>query len=176
MSTSRRVFCVLIILTIGAVAPAEPGKGKLTEEDAVARIKELGGRVERDRGKGIQPIWSATFNHAVGEDLTDAKLATLIDAFNSIPALRDIVLTGTRVTDAGLLHVAKVRNLVSLDVSMTKVTDEGIAHLKGMPKLRDLMIFETKVTRRGVAELRKSIPQLRTYADPSTDKPSEPAE
>jgi hypothetical protein len=108
--------------------------------------------------------------------VTRPKLATLIDAFNSIPTLRELVLTGTRVTGAGLVHVAKVRNLVSPDVSMTKVTDAGLARLKGMPKLRDLMIFETQVTRRGVAELRKSVPQLRTYADPWTDKPSETAE
>jgi hypothetical protein len=68
MSTSPLVFCLLIILTIGAGAPAGPAKGKLTEEEDVARIKELGGRVERDRGKGIQPVSSRLWRYTASQE------------------------------------------------------------------------------------------------------------
>jgi hypothetical protein len=45
-------------------------------------------------------------------------------------------LSDTRVTDAGLKHLAGLRQLRRLDLPVTRVTDEGIADLKqALPKL-----------------------------------------
>ena len=43
-----------------------------------------------------------------------------------------VSLAGTKVTDAGLVHLKGLPNLQSLSFMYTKITDAGLAHLTGM--------------------------------------------
>jgi hypothetical protein len=52
------------------------------------------------------------------------------------------------------------RNLLSLSLSETRVTDAGLAHLQKLKGLRNLYLKGTKVTSQGVADLRKVLPDL----------------
>ena len=73
---------------------------------------------------------------------------------------------GTKVTDAGLVHLKGLTNLTWLEVSRdgeklrerllsnTKVTDAGLAHLKGLNNLTGLLLAGTKVTDAGLAHLK----------------------
>jgi hypothetical protein len=59
-------------------------------------------------------------------------------------------------------HIAAINKFSSdfthLNFGGTKVTDAGLVHLKGMTGLRRLNLSETKVTDAGVAKLRPALP------------------
>ena len=58
-------------------------------------------------------------------ELTKADLAKV----------RRLALSTTRITDAGLKEVAKMKQLTKLHLSRTKITDAGVAELKkALPK------------------------------------------
>ncbi len=44
--------------------------------------------------------------------------------------LKVLALNGTKVTDSGLLHLHRNKNLAMLFIGNTKITGEGIADLK----------------------------------------------
>ena len=47
-------------------------------------------------------------------------------------------LSGTKVTNAGLKHLAKAKDLTELDLADTQVTDAGLNELAGLKNLRRL--------------------------------------
>src|SRR5262249_22775060 len=73
------------------------------------------------------------------------------------------VLQGTRVTGAGLKHLAGLKNLQTLVLIDTKVTDAGLKELAGLKNLRRLELQGTKVTREGAAELEKTLPRCTIF-------------
>jgi hypothetical protein len=46
-----------------------------------------------------------------------------------------------------------------LDLSGTKVTDRGLVHLYGLKNLQSIVLSETKVSEQGKAALRKALPE-----------------
>jgi Leucine-rich repeat (LRR) protein len=48
-----------------------------------------------------------------------------------------------------------------LDISDTKITDAGLEHLKKLKELSMLVLYSTQVTDGGVAKLQKALPNLR---------------
>jgi len=48
--------------------------------------------------------------------------------------------------------------ITGLNLSGTKVTDAGLVHLKGMSRLTKLNVSRTAVTDQGVAEAKKFLP------------------
>jgi Leucine-rich repeat (LRR) protein len=69
-----------------------------------------------------------------------------------------LVLRRTKITDAGLKEVAKLRGLTYLDLVGTKITDAGLKEVAKLQKLTILDLDFTKITKTGVAELRKALP------------------
>jgi Leucine-rich repeat (LRR) protein len=61
------------------------------------------------------------------------------------------------VTDAGLVNLKGLNDLVTLDLDGTSVTDDGLANLKGLRNLQRLDLSNTQVTDEGVAALQKSL-------------------
>jgi Leucine-rich repeat (LRR) protein len=70
----------------------------------------------------------------------------------------EVTLRGSRITDAGLVHLKGLANLQALDLAFTKITDSGLVHLKGLVNLQTLDLAFTKTTDEGVAELQKALP------------------
>ena len=60
--------------------------------------------------------------------------------------LRVLELGGTRITDAGLVHLRGLTNLKMLVLDRTKVTDAGMVHLKGLVNLEELRLQSTAIT------------------------------
>ncbi len=84
------------------------------------------------------------------DKIGDAELAVLE------PAAQWIVwmdLGKTKVTDAGLASIAKMKNLEKLHLEKTAVTDAGLATLAGLPHLEYLNLYGTKITDAGIAKL-----------------------
>ncbi len=62
-------------------------------------------------------------------------------------------LTGTKDTDAALIHLDGLTDIRTLYLSNTAVTDAGLVHLKGMTKLQYLDLGNSKVGDAGLENL-----------------------
>ena len=82
--------------------------------------------------------------------VTDRELASLVEGLGT---LRFLSLADTRVTDAGMPHVAHLTDLEELHLDNTAVTDAGIQLLGGLRHLRILDLKGTRVTDAGLAYL-----------------------
>ncbi|MEC8989403.1 MAG: hypothetical protein VYB66_09150, partial [Verrucomicrobiota bacterium] len=72
--------------------------------------------------------------------------------------LTTLSLAGTKITDAGLKDVAKLKqltNLILMGNPSTEITDAGLKELAKLQQLKDLYLGYTKVTKAGEAELQK---------------------
>lgn len=67
--------------------------------------------------------------------------------------LRELTLSGTNITDAGLRELGRFRQLDFLNLTNTRVTDDGLAHLKNLAVLRTLHLGLTDVTDAALAML-----------------------
>jgi uncharacterized membrane protein len=92
-----------------------------------------------------------------GTNFGDAQLARLTPlALN----LRWLDLAGTGITDAGLAHLAPMRNLAKLHLERTAVTDAGLAALGELPELEYLNLYGTAITDTGLERL-QDLPNLK---------------
>ena len=87
-----------------------------------------------------------------------------------------VTLSGTEVTDAGLVHLAGLTALERLYLRGTQITNAGLAHLTGLTALEFLTLFRTQVTDVGVAELQTALPScsIETRQDPIAPPPPPP--
>jgi hypothetical protein len=67
--------------------------------------------------------------------------------------LQQLVLSDTRITDAGMKYLKDFTALTDLQLDSTQITDQGIAHLKVLTQLTHLQLIGNPVTDAGVAEL-----------------------
>jgi len=88
----------------------------------------------------------------------DAALAFL----TKLP-LRHLALRSARITDAGLAHLAQLKDLESLDLEATPVSDAGIEKLADLPRLRSVTLNRTSVTD-GVTTTLARLKTLRSIA------------
>ena len=81
-------------------------------------------------------------------------------------------LRGRDLTDDGLANVAKLGNVVELNLRDTKITSAGLVHLKGLAKLTRLHLERTNVGDEGIANLTKltTLEYLNLYGTKITDK------
>jgi hypothetical protein len=95
----------------------------------------------------------------VGERSFDDSMMAVLAKF---PNLRQLNLHVTRITDAGLPHLAKLHNLTVLTLPQG-TTDAGLAHVAHLRKLERLDLQRTSVTNAGLAALAevKSLHSLR---------------
>lgn len=140
---------------------ASPPKVKLTPEQGLAELKKLGGILVHydDRLPGNPVIMIDATNH---QQIRDEWTRF----FGSFPHLRQVGLSGTSLTDAGLDGLADIAGLESLYLAETKITDAGLTKLSGCKNLRYLDVEGTQVTAAGIAELRRTLPQLETKTPP----------
>ena len=84
----------------------------------------------------------------------------------------DFHLRGDALTDSGLMHLAGLKNVVTLHLAGTEVTDAGLAHLKGLSSLRRLHLEKTEVGDAGLAHLKAlgNLEYLNLYGTKITDK------
>jgi RNA polymerase sigma factor (sigma-70 family) len=136
-----------------------------------AELEKLGARIERDvvtvnlvatkvtddelRWLSVFPNLQVLYLHHTS--IGDAGIANL----RHLKSLTTLDLFDTRVTDAGMEHLAEwMPHLEWLELSDTHVTDAGLRFLKGLRHLRHLDISRTKVTDDGVEDLRRALPGL----------------
>ncbi|HLB75219.1 MAG TPA: hypothetical protein VJJ98_14455, partial [Sedimentisphaerales bacterium] len=84
-----------------------------------------------------------------GSKISDAGMAHLA----GLTKLQTLLLTNTKIGDAGLAHLAGLTKMQSLFLTNTKIGDEGLVHLKKLKNLRWLNLSGTEVTDEGLALL-----------------------
>ncbi|MGI9243889.1 MAG: hypothetical protein ACR2RV_24040 [Verrucomicrobiales bacterium] len=72
---------------------------------------------------------------------------------------------GTKVTDAGLVHLKGMTGLTTLGLAGAQITDAGLVHLEGMTGLVLLGLNLTKVTKAGVEKLKAALPKCKISHD-----------
>lgn len=103
----------------------------------------------------LKPLKTVTkVNLYYAEQIGDGALA----AMREWKQLREVNLRGTKVTDAGLAHLAGLP-IESLDVGFSLFTDGGFDHFVNLPQLKKLAVGGNKVTDAGLNSLRL-IPNL----------------
>lgn len=88
--------------------------------------------------------------------VSDATLAEVAKLKN----LQKLHLEQTSVTDAGLKNLKGLEHLEYLNLYGTAITDAGLAELAGMKSLKTVYLWQTKVTETGLMNLKKAIPTL----------------
>lgn len=64
------------------------------------------------------------------------------------------------ITDAEMVHIAKMNELTSLSLYDAEITDKGIEHLQSLRNLRYLRLRATDVTDEALERLKKKLPTL----------------
>jgi sugar lactone lactonase YvrE len=86
--------------------------------------------------------------------------------------LRNLQLSGTAVTSAGLIHLKDLKNLERLNICLTACTDEGFEHLAGLTKMKRMTICASKITGSGFAHLggMKQLESINLHSAPASDE------
>ncbi|WP_189563451.1 c-type cytochrome domain-containing protein [Persicitalea jodogahamensis] len=88
--------------------------------------------------------------------ITDAALSEIAKLKN----LNKLHLEYTGVTDAGLKNLEELPYLEYLNLVGTKVTDAGLQGVANMKTIRNVFVWKTAVTDAGIAQLRQARPDL----------------
>ena len=91
-------------------------------------------------------------------DRTKIRDAGLVH-LQRLKTLEVLALRDTKISNTGLVHLKTQRQLECLLLGGTDVTDAGLVHLKKLERLRYLQLFKTKVTDAGVKALQKALPK-----------------
>ncbi len=89
--------------------------------------------------------------------ISDAGLAHVAQ----LKQLMRLRLENTAITDAGLAHLQNLSQLEYLNLYGTKVSDAGLQHLAGLRQLQTLYLWQTQASAAGVAALQTRLPNLR---------------
>ena len=91
-----------------------------------------------------------------GTKITDASLTEI----GKLKNLNKLHLEYTSVTDAGLQNLKTLPYLEYLNLIGTKVTDSGLQNLANLKALRNVYVWKSVVTEAGITQLRKVRPDL----------------
>ena len=171
---NRAILLLMLGLSLAPVLcwAADP---KAEEAKAIAAIEKLDGSVTFDENSPGRPVigvnlcgyespvkaGDAVMEHIKGlnqlRDLdlsgtrvTDAGLSNI----KGLSRLQRLVLS-TKVTDAGLVNLRELNQLKALGLGWTQVTDAGIVNLRGPTRLQRLVLSQTKVTDKGLVNLKE---------------------
>jgi len=132
------------------------------------------GSVIDDRGLSYLRKWDRVpdlfFNGC--SKITNAGLVNLTE-MSQLTRLSFVGETpGMSISDAGLAHVGKIKNLKYLMLlQLPQVTDAGLDHLHGLANLEYALIRNTGATEAGFRRLMTALPDCRIVTDVKIDYP-----
>jgi len=175
-----------LLLVVAFVAGPTARAGE--QEQAIAAIKRLGGKVEVDEKVAGKPVVTVYLwvKGVTDKDLKHLRAFPSIEHLSlgdfqvtdeglkllrELPRLESLYLQRTRITDAGLAHLKDCKNLSALWLRGTKVTDAGLAFLEDCMNLTELDLSGTSITDEGLVHLKdhKKLTRLDLDDTPVTD-------
>ncbi len=91
-------------------------------------------------------------------DIDDGDLENLVH----LTGLEELCLSGVRLTDAGLRHLAALRNLKRVYLYQTQISDQGLGQLLHLPGLLALTSSGNAITEEGLAAFRLAAGGVKT--------------
>ncbi|MES2796934.1 MAG: c-type cytochrome domain-containing protein [Bacteroidota bacterium] len=88
--------------------------------------------------------------------ITDASMVTI----GKLPNLVKLFLNHTSLTDNGLDNLSNLKNLEYLNLFDTKITDAGLAKIGKIKSLKKLYLWQTKVTKPALEAFKKAHPTM----------------
>lgn len=150
-----------------AAAPGNPAPAPAAPAPQAAPAADDGkaAAIEKELGITLLPLaqndTGLTFNCVnVADKFGDAELAKLAPVAER---MIDINLSRSKVTDAGLVAIAGMKNLKRLNLANTAVTDAGLDQLASLTALEYLNLVGTKVTDAALAKLEKNAALKKLY-------------
>jgi hypothetical protein len=123
------------------------GAGGRYRHPTIELIKAIySGRVALDTLPRLTGQTFGQFDEQYPVFLADVGDEDLADYLMPPERLTALALPGTRVTDAGIAHLADCRNLTWLDLAGTRVSDAGIGELGQLRQLERLSLRQTAIT------------------------------
>lgn len=111
----------------------------------------LSGQHPRDWDAAIELLQA---HEGSGLDAHGQMTDEVLGSIASLSTVTSLRLGGSKaLTDAGVLHLAKMPQLRHLDLSGTQVTDRGLDVFRDLPQLEVISLSGTRVTDAGVASL-----------------------
>jgi len=159
---SRSIFVLLIFLGT-VLANTGCGPSAAEEKEAIQKLKDLGALVIVTDGhasalnlSNVEPKgnsigdampWTTKLAHlqsfnAANSKISDADLETV----GKLRTIGDLNLQNTGVTDAGVAHLAKLDRVETLYLSGTPITGTALSTLGKLGSLKTLGISDTKTT------------------------------
>lgn len=135
--TLRTLLLVVLVAGIGFGALGQKFYQIRYQRRAVEELKKLGAGV----------------SYADAEDKWVDRWLYKLFGEDYSPVVSLVVLSGSQVTDAGLVHLKGLNNLRWLILSDTQITDAGLEHLKGQTKLKRLELYRSQVTDVGLEHM-----------------------
>jgi hypothetical protein len=110
---------------------------------------------------------SLVYDQSTGKRFDNANVLPCDDVLARIcrlPGLKSLLLKETQATDEGLRHIGKITGLEELYIWDAKsVTDAGVSHLASLKNLKNIHINRSKLTDEGLALL-SSLPKIETLS------------
>lgn len=131
----------LTYLMIGGKGITEDGLARLAESKSLSGLRLTDTSIAdlRPLSPRLNALWGLYLENSA---LTDAGLEPLSGATR----IGDLTITGSRMTDAGLRHLAPLTSLWKLRLGRSAITDAGLAPLESLKSLETLSLTETELT------------------------------
>ncbi len=162
---------VLLLVTIACLWLGWVVNRARTQRAAVDAIQSAGGTIRFDyhengprswstAGRPRGPQWlrsrlgSEYFDHPVYVGLFNTPQSQeWIAAFNQLPPIKSLLLSGRHVNDETLAQLTGSTTLLELSLSNSSISDKGLEHLAKFPNLRWLVLNHTTITDAGATFL-----------------------
>ncbi len=172
-----RLWVLMLLVAVAGLALGWRVNRAHAQARAVARIKEAGGRVwyDYELDGNLQPKANASpwapdwlrrmlgdeyFQEAISvsffEQTTDDTLASVEDLDRLIEFNLAAAGNNTKLTEAGLAHLRRLKNLRIVRIGDARVNDAALGDLARLPQLQELFLLHTDgITDTGWANLAK---------------------
>src|SRR5262249_6615737 len=144
-------FCPVMALvaasfmSVPVLQAGEDAAGKIE-----AAIKKYDGKITRDENHPDKPISTITFFDC---PVDDAALKELGPQLASLKHLKELNLSLTKITDAGLKQLSALTRLEVLYLNKTQITDAGLADFPDLDQLQTLDLSHTATSDVGLKHL-----------------------
>jgi hypothetical protein len=175
----RSLLIFTLICSVASAWVTRRMEQKRLEREAVSAILKDGGDVLHDYqiesygfNRSAKPTGPNWLRKLLGENFFSEvesvtvrvrgipKSASKMMSLDELAHVHRLILEGTNVTNAALIHVEGLTQLQTLYMDGTGITDAGLEHLKGLTRLQNLGLGFANVSDVGLVNL-KSLHQLR---------------
>jgi len=112
-------------------------------------------------GHQVFPKW---MHREQDEVIAKASLAVGLDC--DLPSLKNLFVSGPKITNAGMEHLGKMTSLEHLSVTLCRgVSNSGLLYLRGLYRLKRLDLRGTSVLEDGANQLQRFLPNCAMLRD-----------